>query len=76
MIRIDLVDNTASVKHVEFRVVPATTEKDFTCLPDGILPFASVVRISRKLRAGRVSGQMGKYLWYRLIEARGGSHDP
>jgi hypothetical protein len=71
MIRIDLVDNTASVKHIEFLVVPVTTGKDFTCIPDGILPLCSVVRLSRKLRAGRTFGQMGKYLWYRLVGGTG-----
>ena len=70
MIRIDLVDNTASVKHVDFRVVPVTTEEDFTCIPDGILPLRRVVRLSRRLKAGRVFGQMGKYLWYRLAATR------
>ena len=68
-IRIDLVDKTDTVKHVDFRVVPATTEKDFTCIPDGVLPLRSAVRLSRELKAGRVFGQMGKYLWYRLIGA-------
>jgi hypothetical protein len=29
IIRIDLVDKTASVKHVEFQVVPVTNGKDF-----------------------------------------------
>ena len=67
MIRIDLVDKTASLKHVEFRVVPVVKEKDFKCIPDDILPFRSVVRLSRELRAGRVFGQVGKFLWYRLI---------
>jgi hypothetical protein len=28
MIRIDLVDNTSSVKHVDFHVVPVTNDKD------------------------------------------------
>ena len=42
MIRIDLVDNTAKLKHVDFRVVPVTTEKDFACIPDGILPLGRV----------------------------------
>ena len=67
MIRIDLVDKTASLKHVEFRVLPVVKGKDFKCIPDGILPFRSVVRLSRELRAGRVFGQVGKFLWYRLI---------
>lgn len=74
MIRIDLVDNTAKLKHVEFRVVPVTTEQDFTCIPDGILPLPSVVRLSRKLKAGRLFGKMGKYLWYRLIDERQQAH--
>jgi hypothetical protein len=69
MIRIDLVDNTASVKHVSFRVVPVSTEKDFTCIPDGILPLRGAVRLSRKLKAGRTFGRVGKYVWYRLIGA-------
>ena len=50
MIRIDLVDNTSSVKHVDFRVVPVTTKKDFTCIPEGILPLRVVVRLSRRSR--------------------------
>jgi hypothetical protein len=70
MIRIDLVDKTASLKHIDFRAIPVVEQKDFLCIPDGILPFRSVVRLSRELRAGRVFGQVGKYLWYRLIGSR------
>ena len=67
MIRIDLVDKTNKLKHVEFHVVPVTRKKDFTCIPDGILSFGSIVRLARKLKAGRVFGHIGKYVWYRLI---------
>jgi hypothetical protein len=74
MIRIDLVDATASVKHVDFLVVPVTLEKDYTCIPDGILPLRSVVRLSHRLKAGRTFGRMGKYLWYRLIWTPAVSH--
>jgi hypothetical protein len=68
MIRIDLVDKTNSIKHVEFRVVPVVEEKDYTCIPNDILPLRSVVRLSRQLKAGRVAGDIGKFVWYRLIE--------
>ena len=68
MIRIDLVDDTNRVKHVDFRVVPVTTESDFTCNPPGIMPLRVVMRLSKKVQAGRVFGTMGKYLWYRLKE--------
>ncbi len=74
MIRIDLVDDTASVKHIEFCVLPVTQQKDFTCFPDDILPLRSVVRLSRKLSAGRVFGRMGKYVWYRLLGTPAGTH--
>jgi hypothetical protein len=74
MIRIDLVDNTASVKHVDFLAVPATSDNDFTCVPEGILPLSAVMRLSRELKAGRVFGHMGKYLWYRLKETPAGKH--
>ncbi len=74
MIRIDLVDNTDKLKHVDFRVVPVTREKDFTCIPDGILPLRRVVRLSRELTAGRVFGRMGKYLWYRVVGTAAGRH--
>ncbi len=66
MIRIDLVDNTAIVKHFDFRVLPATTERDFACTPEGLLPLPAAVWLSKKLKAGRQSGKIGKYLWYRL----------
>ena len=69
-----MVDKTNKLKHVDFRVVPATTEKDFTCIPDGILALGSVVRLSHRLKAGCVCGRMGKYLWYRLIVAPAGGH--
>jgi hypothetical protein len=72
MIRIDLVDKTNSIKHVEFHVLPVTKEKDFTCIPDDILPLRSVVRISHQLKSGRVAGDIGKFVWYRLI---GTPHD-
>ncbi len=74
MIRIELVDHTAKLKHVDFHVVPVTTEKDFTCIPDGILPLRSAVRLSHRLNAGRVFGWAGKYVWYRLIEAPGNNY--
>ena len=74
MIRIDLVDNTASVKHIDFCVVPVTQQKDFTCVPEGLLPLRSVVRLSRKLKAGRVFGRMGKYTWYQLLGTPAGTH--
>ena len=44
MIRIDLVDNTNCVKHVDFLVVPVSNDKEFACIPDGILPLRTVVR--------------------------------
>ena len=68
MIRIDLVDKTNNIKHIEFNVVPVAEEKDFTCIPFDILPLRSVVRLSRQLKAGRVAGDIGKFVWYRLIE--------
>jgi hypothetical protein len=70
MIRIDLVDKTNKLKHVEFNVVPVTEKKDFTCIPDDLLSLDSAVRLSRKIKAGSVSGQLGKYVWYRLIGTR------
>ncbi|HEY4759838.1 MAG TPA: hypothetical protein VIH42_04590 [Thermoguttaceae bacterium] len=69
MIRIDLVDKTNILKHVDFHVVPVTKEKDFTCIPDDILPLRSIVRLSRELKAGRVFGHIGEYVWYRLTGA-------
>ena len=69
MIRIDLVDKTKILKHIEFNVVPVTAEKDFTCIPENVLPLRSVVRLSRQLEAGRVAGDVGNFVWYRLIEA-------
>ncbi len=66
MIRIDLVDKTNSVKHVDFHVVPITTKNDFTCIPDGIMPLRVVMRLSQKVQAGQIFGRMGKYIWYRL----------
>jgi hypothetical protein len=69
MIRIDLVDKTNGIKHIEFNVVPIVEEKDFNCIPEDILPFRSVVRLSRQLIAGRVAGKIGDFVWYRLIEA-------
>ncbi len=69
MIRIDLVDDSTSVKHINFLVVPVTSDKDFACNPDGILPFSAVLQLSRKLKAGRTVGRVGKFVWYRLIGA-------
>ena len=74
MIRIDLVDKTNNIKHIEFNVVPVTEEKDFTCIPVDILPLRSVVRLSRQLKAGRVAGDIGKFVWYRLIETPQHTH--
>jgi hypothetical protein len=72
VIRINLVDNTTSVKHVDFLVVPVTNDKDFGCFPDGVLPLGAVKRLSCKVNAGRTYGEMGKYLWYRLKETPAG----
>jgi hypothetical protein len=73
-IRINLVDNTDSVKHLDFRVVPVTSVKEFTCSPDGVLPLRDVVRLSQEVMAGRAFGEMGKYLWYRLKETPASKH--
>ena len=74
MIRIALVDDTSSVKHVEFRVVPVTNDKEFACFPDGLLSLRSVMRLSCKVKAGRRVGEMGKYLWYRVKDAPADQH--
>ena len=68
MIRINLVDYTTSMKHVDFLVVPVINDKDFTCIPDGILPLREVIQLSQKVKAGRIYGKAGDYLWYRLKE--------
>jgi hypothetical protein len=67
MIRIDLVDDTTSVKHIDFKKIPITKDTEFRCSPEGVLPLRSIVRLSRELKAGRTSGQSGKFVWYRLI---------
>jgi len=74
MIRINLVDYTNCMKHVDFLAVPVTNDTDFTCVPDGILPLCDVMRLSQKVKAGRRFGEMGKYLWYRLKETPTGEH--
>ena len=66
MIRIDLVDDTTSVKHIDFKRVPVTKETEFSCIPEGVLPLGSVVRLSREVKAGRTFGETGKFVWYRL----------
>ena len=67
MIRIDLVDNSTSVKHIDFRKLPVTKESEFRCSPEGVLPLDTVVRLSRELKAGSTSGEAGKFVWYRLV---------
>ena len=67
VIRIDLVDNSTSVKHIDFKKVPVTKASQFHCNPDGVLPLDSVVRLSRELKAGRTFGETGKFVWYRLV---------
>ena len=67
MIRIDLVDDTTSVKHIDFKRIPVTKQTEFRCSPEGVLPLCNIVRLSRELKAGRTSGQSGKFVWYRLI---------
>ena len=67
MIRIDLVDNSTSVKHIDFRKLPVTKESEFRCSPEGVLPLDAVVRLSRELKAGSTSGEAGKFVWYRLV---------
>ena len=66
MIRIDLVDNSTSVKHIDFRKLPVTKASEFSCSPESVLPLSCVVRLSHELNAGRTFGQAGKFLWYRL----------
>ena len=67
-------DYTTSMKHVDFLVVPVTNDKDFVCVPNGILPLRDVVGLSRELKAGNTFGRLGKYLWYRLIETPDGTY--
>jgi hypothetical protein len=74
MIRIGLIDSTAVVKHVDCRIVPATTAKDFARVPDGIFRLRAAVWLSKKLKAERISGKIGEYLWYRLKVAPAGKH--
>ena len=59
MIRIDLVDNSTSVKHIDFKKLPVTKQSEFSCSPEGILPLDTVVRLSRELKAGRTFGEAG-----------------
>jgi hypothetical protein len=75
MIRLNLVDNTAKVKHIDLLAIPVASDKDFACLPDALLPLPDVMRLSRKVQAGRIFGKVGKYLWYRLKEVPGSRHD-
>jgi hypothetical protein len=74
MICVNLVDETTRVKHIRFFVVPATSKRHFECSPDDALPLRSVVRISRRLEAGRTCGRIGKFLWYRLIATPTAGH--
>ncbi len=67
MIRIDLVDDTTSVKHIDFKKVPVTKESEFRCSAEGILPLRSILLLSRELKAGRTFGHAGNFVWYRLI---------
>ena len=73
-IRINLDDYTTGVKHVDFLASPVTNDKDFVCVPDGILPLRAVIRLSRDLKNGKTFGRSGKYLWYRLIGAPNGTY--
>jgi hypothetical protein len=76
MIRINLVDCTTGLKQVNFFVVPVTDDHDFACIPDGLLSLRTVMRLSKRLKAGRKFGELGKYLWYRLIETPTGKRKP
>jgi hypothetical protein len=67
VIRIDLVDNSTNVKHIDFRKLPVTKESEFRCSPEGVLPLDTVVRLSRELKAGCTSGEAGDFVWYRLV---------
>lgn len=67
MIQVDLVDKTNKVKHVAFYVLPVIEESDYTCTPEGILSLRRVMRISQLLKKGRVAGNMGEFVWYRLM---------
>ena len=73
VIRIDLVDDTTSVKHIDFKKVPVTKEIEFRCSPERVLPLRSIVRLSHELKAGRTSGQSGKFVWYRLLATPAGA---
>jgi hypothetical protein len=56
------------------RCLRVTEAKDFTCIPEGVLPLPRVVRLSREVKAGRTFGHLGKFLWYRLKETPEGKH--
>lgn len=74
MIRINLEDHTNCMKHVDILTIPVTSDKDFACVPDGLLPLHAVMGLSRDVKAGRTFGRLGKYLWYRLIGAPDGTY--
>jgi hypothetical protein len=74
MIRINLVDYTTCAKHVDFLAFPVIDDKDFACVPDGILPLRAVIRLSLDLKDGSTFGQLGSFLWYQLIAAPDGTY--
>lgn len=45
-IRINLVDYTNSLKHVDFLAIPVTNDKDFACVPDGLLSLRVVIGLT------------------------------
>jgi hypothetical protein len=53
------------VGRIEFQQVPVASDKDFTCIPSGVLSLDDAQKISRDLGNQKVMGYAGRYFWKR-----------
>jgi hypothetical protein len=63
--KVALDNGSSERKYVEFDTVPLKKDGEFRCIPDGILSPELAVQVAQELAAGRISGRVNKYHWYR-----------
>jgi hypothetical protein len=65
MISVALFDCEPQAKYANFDALPLETPEQFTCEPEDCISFGDARQIADQLAAGRVSGFVSGYRWFR-----------
>ena len=69
MIRVTLLSDDSpaarEVGRIEIQRIPVASEKDFTCIPSGILSLDEAQNIARDLGNQKIMGYTGLFFWKR-----------